>query len=113
MIQRGNTIFKAIPIPEFDSEIVSLYVANTHLTLQSIPDLEKTLDDVDFDTLGTINNNVLIHLTQEESLKFKYTGIPAKDMVKVHLRIRTEDEEAYSSQILIEQVGETINEEVI
>ena len=26
MIQRGNTIFKAIPIPEFDSKIVSLYV---------------------------------------------------------------------------------------
>lgn len=110
MIQRGNTIFKAIPIPEFDSEIVSLYVTFSQYGKKV---LEKTLDDVDFDTLGTINNNVLIHLTQEDSLKFKYTGIPAKDMVKVHLRIRTEDEEAYSSQILVEQVGETINEEVI
>ena len=101
MIQRGNTIFKAIPIPEFDSKIVSLYVTFSQYGKKV---LEKTLDDVDFDTLGTINNNVLIHLTQEESLKFNYTGIPAIDMVKVHLRIRTEDEAAYSSQIILIQI---------
>lgn len=110
MIARGNTNFFAYPIPEFESEIVALYI--TYVQYDEIV-LEKTLADVDFGFLGTSNNHVLVRLTQEETLKFKHTIRPERDHVEVQIRIKTKDGEAYHSRVMNERVHKTLKEGVI
>jgi len=105
MLARGNTCFKAIPIPDFDATIETLYVTfvqNDYVVL------EKNLNDVTFDKLETDTNHVIVRLVQSETLKFKYTGIPSKDAIKVQLRLRTDDNEAYSSSIMVEQLYDAL-----
>lgn len=110
MIARGNTAFYAYPIPDFDDEIIALYV--TYAQHGSVI-VEKTLADVSFDYLDTDNNHVLVRLSQEDTLKFKPTIRPDRDHVEVQIRLRTKDGEAFNSIVCNERVQKTLKEGVI
>ena len=110
MIARGNTNHIAYAIPEFTGEITELYVTYVQ---HSYVIVEKTLEDVNFERYSKENNSVIVHLTQDDTLRFKETVRPEKDSVKVQIRIKTSDNEAYSSQIMIDNVQNTLKEGII
>ena len=110
MIGRGNTCYLAYPIPEFADDIEVAYV--TYYQHGKVV-LEKEIIDMDFDYLLERNNHIIVKLSQEESLLFKETVRSEKDMVEVHIRIRTFDGEAFGSQVFNERVQKTLKEGVI
>ena len=110
MIARGNTGFYAIPIPSFESEIVSIFV--TYIQRGEVI-VEKTIEDVDVGDLLDDQDYIFYRLSQEDTLKFKETKVPSRDVVEVQVRIKTADGEAYNSIVMNERVQKLLKEGVI
>lgn len=110
MIGIGDTNYKAFPIPEFETDIVALYLT---FAQNGKIIVEYTLDDVDIIKFDDNIWHVCLHMPQEDSIKFMYTGITTKDTIKIQLRIRTADNEAFQSVVIYDRPGEYIKGGII
>ena len=110
MIGIGDTNFKAFPIPEFDAPISVLYIT---FVQDNKKILEYNINDVDILKLDDDITHVCLHMPQEDSLRFKYTGITTKDSIEVQLRLRTISGEAYQSIVMYDRPSKCLKEGII
>ena len=109
MIVRGTTTHHTFLLPEFGGTIQKVYVTYSQKNTEIITK-EYTNSDIISREDG---NQLVVSLSQTDTLSFSYCGIPSKDAISIQLRVLTNDEEAYSSNIIIEQVGKSLKEGVI
>lgn len=117
MITRGTTPYHSFIIPLTKEEIDTIYV--TYLQNEEIV-LEKSKEDMTIinllDLLGedlTVEDlteeekascQVELHLTQEDTLKFKFYPAARKNIAVIQIRVKTLDGEAYSSDPIQERI---------
>lgn len=138
MIIRGTTPYHSFILPmavENISELYVTYLQNGEVVLdKSMSDGGLELENVD---LSTENANVenltdeeieidpscklTIHLTQEDTLAFKFFPAAEKNIAVIQVRVLDNDREAYASDPIRERIygvlkdgviGESSNEEI-
>lgn len=110
MIIRGTTPQHTFILPEFEEEITTITVTYSQGDKVKITK-EFTSEDIIYTEEGEPQINV--DLSQLDTLKFKYYGIPSKDMIEIQIRILDENDEAYASNIMTERVGKVLQDKVI
>lgn len=136
MLYRGTTPYHSFTLPLSKDEIAELYV--TYWQNGEVV-LEKSLSDVTFkeidssngfitdtntgDELGSNNLNpeeeevkgcqATIHLTQEDTLSFKFYPAAEKNITAIQIRVLDNDGEAYASEVIHERIYGVLKEGVI
>jgi len=136
MLYRGTTPYHSFTLPLSMDEIAELYV--TYWQNGEVV-LEKSLSDVTFkeidlsnsfitdtnigDELGSNNLNpeeeevkgcqATIHLTQEDTLSFKFYPAAEKNITAIQIRVLDNDGEAYASEVIHERIYGVLKEGVI
>ena len=136
MLYRGTTPYHSFTLPLSTDEIAELYV--TYWQNGEVV-LEKSLSDVTFkeidssnsfvtdtnigDELGSNNLNLeeeevkgcqaTIHLTQEDTLSFKFYPAAEKNITAIQIRVLDNDGEAYASEVIHERIYGVLKEGVI
>ena len=131
MIVRGTTPYHTFIVPLTAQQIDEVYI--TYLQNGEII-LDKTKNDVEITDIELETENahmedleeeiieeeieptlsqVTIHLTQEDTLKFKFFPAAEKNVAVVQLRILDTDGEAYASDPVHERIYGVLKEGVI
>lgn len=128
MIVRGTTPYHTFIVPMASEKINEIYI--TYLQNNEVViDKDKTMviiEDIDFETQNseiedadmlteevTPTSQVTLHLTQEDTLKFKFFPAAEKNIAVVQLRILDTDGEAYASDPIHERIFGVLKEGVI
>ena len=130
MIVRGTTPYHTFIVPLTSQQIDEVYI--TYLQNGEVI-LDKTksdveISDVDLETENAhmedleeeiieegepTSSQVMVHLTQEDTLKFKFFPAAEKNVAVVQLRILDTDGEAYASDPIHERIYGVLKEGVI
>ena len=126
MIYRGTTPYHSFLLPFSINDITNIYI--TYMQNNEVI-FEKTLSDVVFSTIDDTENSSIIdenngdsissnndeietsevcqatvHLTQEDTLGFKFWPAAEKNIAVIQIRILDKDGEAYASDYINERV---------
>lgn len=122
MIVRGTTPYHKFVVPMSSQDIDTIYI--TYLQNGEIV-LDKTgedisVEDVDIETENahmedyeiepSESSQVTLHLTQEDTLKFKFYPAAEKNIAVIQLRILTSEGEAYASNPIRERIFGVLKE---
>lgn len=122
MIVRGTTPYHKFVVPMSSQDIDTIYI--TYLQNGEIV-LDKTgedisVEDVDIETENahmedyeiepSESSQVTLHLTQEDTLKFKFYPAAEKNIAVIQLRILTSEGEAYASDPIRERIFGVLKE---
>lgn len=130
MIVRGTTPYHTFIVPmqsESIDEVYITYLQNNEVILdKSITDV--TIEDVELETENAEiedtelteeepevipTSQITLHLTQEDTLKFKFFPAAEKNIAVVQLRILDSDGEAYASDPIHERIFGVLKDGVI
>ena len=114
MITRGTTPYHSFIIPLLLEEIDTIYISYSQngemildkdkedITLTNLLDLVDSPDELtDEEKLWC---QAELHLSQEDTLKFKFYPAARKNIAVIQIRIRTTDDEAYASDPIHERI---------
>lgn len=115
MIVRGTTPYHSfiIPLePEKIDKIYITYLQNNEVILDksttdiTIEPVEEELENASMEepTEFTISSQITLHLTQEDTLKFKFYPAAERNIAVIQVRVLTTDGEAYASNPVQERV---------
>ena len=122
MIVRGTTPYHKFVMPMSSQDIDTIYI--TYLQNGEIV-LDKTGEDVsvedvnietenahmeDYEIEPSESSQVTLHLTQEDTLKFKFYPAAEKNIAVIQLRILTSEGEAYASDPIRERIFGVLKE---
>ena len=117
MIVRGTTPYHSFLIPLAKEDITMIYI--TYLQNGEVV-LDKSIDDIDIEDLFADDTDEIVsgckatlHLTQEDTLKFKFYPAEEKNVAMIQTRILTSDGEAHASDIILERIYGVLKDEVI
>lgn len=126
MITRGTTPYHTFILPLAAEDIQTVYV--TYLQNDEVI-LDKTgsdivIEDPNLETENAsmeelseeeveVTSKLTIHLTQEDTLKFKFYPAAEKNIAVVQVRVLTKDGEAYASNPIQERVFGVLKDGVI
>ena len=136
MITRGTTPYHSFILPFKAEDINNLYVTyfqNNNLVLEkTLSEAEELINIDDLYENASMNEvcgairfptqpeeeegsvcQVTFHLTQEDTLKFKFFPAAEKNIAVIQIRVLTNDNEAYASEPLRERVFGVLKEGVI
>ena len=131
MIVRGTTPYHTFIVPmqsESISEVYITYLQNNEVVLDkntsdvTIENVELELENADIEDTEGIDENedetgivaqITLHLTQEDTLKFKFFPAAEKNIAVVQLRILDTDGEAYASDPVHERIFGVLKDGVI
>ncbi len=120
MIIRGTTPYHSFVVPMAPEQIRNVYVSysqNGELILDKTKaDLEivPIILDTDTEEEGEIKESQIgLHLSQEDTLGFKFYPAAEKNIAVIQLRILDVDNEAYASEPITERISEVIKDGVI
>ena len=138
MLYRGTTPYHSFILPLSTDEISEIYVTywqNGEIVLDFDKSGIELVDANDFDNNGwVIDENsgdeipendaeqegeilpsslAIVHLTQEDTLQFKFWPAAEKNIVAIQIRVLTTDGEAYASEVARERVYGVLKQGVI
>lgn len=130
MIVRGTTPYHTFIVPLASQEIDEVYITylqNGEIILDKdkndieISDVEletenahmENLEEVIIEENESTSSQVTIHLSQEDTLKFKFYPAAEKNIAVVQLRILDTNGEAYASDPITERIYGVLKEGVI
>ena len=130
MIVRGTTPYHTFIVPmqsESISEVYITYLQNNEVVLDK-DKTDVTIEDIVLDTENAEiddtelteeepevvpTSQITLHLTQEDTLKFKFFPAAEKNIAVVQLRILDFDGEAYASDPVHERIFGVLKDGVI
>jgi hypothetical protein len=137
MLYRGTTPYHSFTLPLSIDEIVELYV--TYWQNGEVV-LEKDINDVELTPIEQDNNSFItdtnigddmsgnnqfyeeeeikacqatVHLTQEDTLKFKFYPAAEKNIAAIQIRVLDGEDEAYASEVINERIYGVLKDGVI
>lgn len=138
MLYRGTTPYHSFTLPLPMEDIVEVYITywqNGEVVLEKdISDIELTpieKDDNGFITDTNIGDDMAsnnqfyeeeeeiktcqatVHLTQEDTLKFKFYPAAEKNITAIQIRVLDGDDEAYASEVIHERIYGVLKDGVI
>ena len=125
MIMRGTTPYHSFILPlraEQVSHFCVSYTQNGTLILDKqdadmdITNIEDLYENASMEELTDEekqSSQVVLHLTQEDTLKFKFYPAAEKNIAVIQVRILTDEGEAYASDPVTERVMGVIKDGVI
>lgn len=130
MIVRGTTPYHTFIVPmqsESISEVYITYLQNNEVVLDkdktdvTIEDIVLDTENAEIDDTEFIKeepevvptSQITLHLTQEDTLKFKFFPAAEKNIAVVQLRILDSDGEAYASDPVHERIFGVLKDGVI
>lgn len=125
MIIRGTTPYHSFVLPLLKEEIAELwftYMQNNEIILQKTQaDAELTnivdlLENASVEELSEEELNscqAVLHLTQEDTLKFTFWPAAEKNIIVIQVRVLTTDGEAYASDPVTERLMGVLQDGVI
>lgn len=124
MIVRGTTPYHTFIVPmdpEQLSEVYVTYMQNNEVVIDkttadiTIEPVEEELENASMEepTEFTISSQITLHLTQEDTLKFKFYPAAERNIAVVQMRVLTTDGEAYASNPIHERVFGVLKDGVI
>lgn len=120
MIVRGTTSNQNFIVPMSSTDIVNFYVTymqNNEVILDKEKDTEGvTLIDnsEDADSEDSSNSSkITVHLTQEDTLKFKFYPAAEKNIAVVQIRMVDSNGEAYASKPIHKRIFGVLKDDVI
>ena len=138
MLTRGTTPYHSFLLPfavEDINEIYITYMQNNEVVIEkTLSDIE--IDNVDQDTLNgfifdenkgdffssndseqeedeTTYSQAIAHLSQEDTLAFKFYPAAEKNIAVIQIRVLTQDGEAYASMPVRERIFGVLKEGII
>ena len=122
MIVRGTTPYHkfVVPMPSQDIDTIYItYLQNGEIVLDKTGE-DVSVEDVDIETENahmedyeiepSESSQVTLHLTQEDTLKFKFYPAAEKNIAVIQLRILTSEGEAYASDPIHERIFGVLKE---
>ena len=138
MLYRGTTPYHSFTLPLPMEDIVEVYITywqNGEVVLEKdISDIELTpveKDDNGFITDTNIDDDMAsnnqfyeeeeeiktcqatVHLTQEDTLKFKFYPAAEKNITAIQIRVLDGEDEAYASEVIHERIYGVLKDGVI
>lgn len=120
MIVRGTTSNQSFIVPMSSTDIVNFYVTymqNNEVVLDKEKDAEGvTLVDNSEDLESgesSSSSKITVHLTQEDTLKFKFYPAAERNIAVVQIRLTDSNGEAYASEPIHKRVFGVLKEGVI
>jgi len=136
MLYRGTTPYHSFTLPLPMEDIVEVYITywqNGEIVLEKdINDVELTPigQDTSFITDTNIGDDIdsnnqfyeeeeikacqaTIHLTQEDTLKFKFYPAAEKNIAAIQIRVLDGEDEAYASEVINERIYGVLKDGVI
>lgn len=125
MIIRGTTPYHTFVLPMSSDSIDSIYVTylqngevlfektNEDLTIQALEDELENASVESTDEEMEVSSEVVVHLTQEDTLKFVFYPAAEKNIAVIQLRVLDTDGEAYASDPIRERVFGILKDGVI
>ena len=126
MITRGTTPYHSFLLPMKTEDIDTIYI--TYLQNNAVV-LDLTKDRVELEDIEELYENAsveetgeeeiettcqaTVHLTQEETLQFKFFPAAEKNIAVIQIRILTTDGEAFASEPIHERIFGVLKEGVI
>ena len=122
MIVRGTTPYHKFVVPMPSQDINTIYITylqNGEIILDNTGE-DVSVEDVDIETENahmedyeiepSESSQVTLHLTQEDTLKFKFYPAAEKNIAVIQLRILTSEGEAYASDPIHERIFGVLKE---
>lgn len=122
MIVRGTTPYHKFVVPMSSQNIDTIYITylqNGEIVLDKTGE-DVSVEDVDIETENahmedyeiepSESSQVTLHLTQEDTLKFKFYPAAEKNIAVIQLRILTSEGEAYASDPIHERIFGVLKE---
>lgn len=122
MIVRGTTPYHKFVVPMSSQDIDTIYITylqNGEIVLDKTGE-DVSVEDVDIETENahmedyeiepSESSQVTLHLTQEDTLKFKFYPAAEKNIAVIQLRILTSEGEAYASDPIHERIFGVLKE---
>lgn len=122
MIVRGTTPYHKFLVPMSSQDIDTIYITylqNGEIVLDKTGE-DVSVEDVDIETENahmedyeiepSESSQVTLHLTQEDTLKFKFYPAAEKNIAVIQLRILTSEGEAYASDPIHERIFGVLKE---
>lgn len=136
MLYRGTTPYHSFTLPLPMEDIVEVYITywqNGEIVLEKdINDVELTPIEqdtsfiIDTNTGDDIDSNnqfyeeeeikacqATVHLTQEDTLKFKFYPAAEKNIAAIQIRVLDGEDEAYTSEVINERIYGVLKDGVI
>ena len=136
MLYRGTTPYHSFTLPLPMEDIVEVYITywqNGEVVLEKdINDVELTPigQDTSFITDTNIGDDIdsnnqfyeeeeimacqaTVHLTQEDTLKFKFYPAAEKNIAAIQIRVLDGEDEAYTSEVINERIYGVLKDGVI
>lgn len=130
MIVRGTTPYHTFIVPmasELIDEVYITYLQNNEVvldkdkTLVTIEDVVLDTENAEIDDIELVEeeeevvptSQIILHLTQEDTLKFKFFPAAEKNIAVVQLRILDTSGEAYASDPVHERIFGVLKDGVI
>ena len=127
MLYRGTTPYHSFTLPlnaEDITEIYITYMQNNNIiieksiddiTLENIDNTEDSMIEFNIDNSTSIESacTATVHLTQEDTLGFKFWPAAEKNIAVIQIRILDDNGEAYVSEPIHERIYGALKEGVI
>jgi len=137
MLYRGTTPYHSFTLPLPMEDIVEVYI--TYWQNGEVV-LEKDINDVELTPIEQDNNSFItdtnigddmsgnnqfyeeeeiktclatVHLTQEDTLKFKFYPAAEKNIAAIQIRVLDGEDEAYTSEVINERIYGVLKDGVI
>lgn len=138
MLYRGTTPYHSFTLPLPMEDIVEVYI--TYWQNGEVV-LEKDINDVELTPIEQDNNSFItdtnigddiagnnqfyeeeeeikacqatVHLTQEDTLKFKFYPAAEKNIAAIQIRVLDSEDEAYDSEVIHERIYGVLKDGVI
>ena len=128
MITRGTTPYHTFVLPlsvDSISELYITYLQNEEVLFEkslssgdiTIEDTTSQFENASMEDLqneeGTSESVIKVHLTQEDTLKFKFYPAAEKNIAVIQIRVLTSDGEAYASNPIQERIFGVLKDGII
>lgn len=125
MIMRGTTPYHSFILPLRAEQVSHIWVTYTQngtlildkqdadMDITNIEDLYENASMEELTDEEKQSSQVVLHLTQEDTLKFKFYPAAEKNIAVIQVRILTNEDEAYASDPVTERVMGVIKDGVI
>lgn len=125
MIMRGTTPYHSFILPLRSEQISHIWVTYTQngqiildkidddMTITNIIDLYENASMEELTEEELESSQITLHLTQQDTLKFKFYPAAEKNIVVIQVRLLTTEGEAYGSNPIHERVMGVLKQGVI
>jgi hypothetical protein len=116
MIVRGTTSNQNFIVPMSSTDIVNFYVTymqNNEVVLDKGKDTEGVTLVDNSENTESDSSKITVHLTQEDTLKFKFYPAAERNIAVVQIRLTDSNGEAYASEPIHKRIFGVLKDGII